>query len=76
MSRRDQASCVSRTEPDNRDNADPCARSRNNEGVYINRAPCNCAKNDNVQLGVRRLLGFVMAWRNHSHLFVLTTIIA
>lgn len=64
-----QGSRVSRTEPDNRDNSDPCTCSRNNEGVYINRAPCNCAKMITLPLrllGVRRLLGFVMAWGSNS----------
>lgn len=69
----EQASCVSRTEPDNRENSDPCTCSRNNEGVYINRAPCNCAKMITLPLmllRVRRLLGFVMAWRSTSHKFI------
>lgn len=58
--------------------SDPRTCSRNNEGVYINRAPCKCAKMITLPvrlLGVRRLLRFVMAWRSTSDLFVLTTII-
>jgi len=47
---------------------DPCAGSRNNERVCINRAPCNCA-NMITLLGVRGLLGFVTAWRSDSDLF-------
>lgn len=73
MERGEQAGCVSRTEPDNRDNSNPCTCSRNNEGVYINRAPCNCAKMITLPvrlLGICRLQGFVMAWRSTSDLFV------
>lgn len=78
VERSEQGSWVSRTEPDNRDNSGPCACSGNNEGVYINRAPRNCAKMITLPLrllGIRRLLGFVMAWRSSSDLFVLTAII-
>lgn len=69
-----QASCVPRT-GQVAESSGPCTCSRNREGVYINRAPRNCAKMlvlPLTLLRVCRLLGFVMAWRSKSDLFVLT----
>lgn len=77
LERIEQASCVSRTEPDNGDNSKPCTCSRNNEGVYINRTPCNCAKMITLPLRLlraHRLLGFVYGLEKHLW-FVLTTVI-